>query len=129
MRVGFFAAANSLAEKLAAGALPPEKASVAPTLIFNLKLDAALRNLDDQELALAVDILLFRSLHVEATRLPWGLFAEFGPSERNAAKPRAPTAAHKYVEATGSSEKLGEDSAATLNRGAAWLREFLAAQF
>ena len=42
IRVGFFAAANSLAEKLAAGALPPEKAAIAPTLIFNLKLDAAL---------------------------------------------------------------------------------------
>jgi carbon starvation protein len=42
VRVGFFAAANSLADKLAAGALPPEKAAIAPTLIFNLRLDAAL---------------------------------------------------------------------------------------
>ena len=41
-RVGFLAAANSLADKLAAGALPPEKAAIAPTLIFNLRLDAAL---------------------------------------------------------------------------------------
>jgi carbon starvation protein len=41
-RVGFLAAAHSLADKLAAGSLPPEKAAVAPTLIFNLQLDAAL---------------------------------------------------------------------------------------
>ncbi len=40
LRVGFFAAANGLAEKLAAGALPPDKAAVAPQLIFNQQLDA-----------------------------------------------------------------------------------------
>lgn len=39
-RVGFFAAANDMAAKLAAGALPPEKAAVAPQLIFNQHLDA-----------------------------------------------------------------------------------------
>ncbi len=42
IRVGFFAAANDLATKLAAGALPPEKAVVAPQLIFNQQLDAYL---------------------------------------------------------------------------------------
>jgi carbon starvation protein len=42
MRVGFFAAANDLAAKLASGALPPEKAAVAPQLIFNQQLDAYL---------------------------------------------------------------------------------------
>jgi carbon starvation protein len=42
VRVGFFAAAHSLSDKLAAGTLPPAKAAVAPTLIFNLQLDAAL---------------------------------------------------------------------------------------
>jgi len=42
IRVGFFAAANNLSAKLAAGVLPPEKAAVAPTMIFNLQLDAAL---------------------------------------------------------------------------------------
>ena len=41
-RVGFLAAARDLADKLAAGALPPEKAAVAPHLIFNQQLDAAL---------------------------------------------------------------------------------------
>ncbi len=40
VRVGFFAAANDMAAKLAAGALPPEKAAVAPQLIFNQHLDA-----------------------------------------------------------------------------------------
>lgn len=39
VRVGFMAAANDLAAKLAAGTLPPEKASVAPQLIFNQQLD------------------------------------------------------------------------------------------
>ncbi|HZV99682.1 MAG TPA: carbon starvation CstA family protein [Methylophilaceae bacterium] len=39
-RVGFFAAANDMAAKLAAGVLPPEKAAVAPQLIFNQHLDA-----------------------------------------------------------------------------------------
>ena len=42
IRVGFFAAANDLSTKLAAGILPPEKAAVAPRLIFNQHLDAYL---------------------------------------------------------------------------------------
>jgi carbon starvation protein len=41
-RVGFFAAANDMASKLASGLLPPEKAAVAPQLIFNQHLDAYL---------------------------------------------------------------------------------------
>jgi carbon starvation protein len=39
IRIGFFAAANDLATKLAAGILPPDKAAVAPQLIFNQRLD------------------------------------------------------------------------------------------
>ena len=42
VRIGFLSAAHSLSDKLAAGTLPPEKAAVAPTLIFNLQLDAVL---------------------------------------------------------------------------------------
>jgi carbon starvation protein len=42
IRVGFFAAANDLSAKLAAGVLPTEKAAVAPQLIFNQQLDAYL---------------------------------------------------------------------------------------
>ncbi len=39
-RLGFFAAAEDLSNKLAAGQLSPEKAAVAPQLIFNQQLDA-----------------------------------------------------------------------------------------
>jgi carbon starvation protein len=42
VRIGLLAAANELAGKLATGVLPPEKAAVAPQLIFNQRLDAAL---------------------------------------------------------------------------------------
>jgi len=42
IRIGFFAAANEMSAKLEAGLLPPEKASIAPQLIFNLHLDAVL---------------------------------------------------------------------------------------
>jgi carbon starvation protein len=41
-RVGFLAAADQLASKLAAGQLPAEQAAVAPQLIFNQRLDAVL---------------------------------------------------------------------------------------
>ena len=41
-RIGFFAAASDLSAKLASGGLPPEKALVAPQLIFNLHLDGYL---------------------------------------------------------------------------------------
>ncbi len=40
IRVGFFSAAHDLTTKLVSGALPPEKADIAPQLIFNLQLDA-----------------------------------------------------------------------------------------
>ena len=42
IRVGFFAAANDLSNKLASGVLPADKAAVAPQLIFNQHLDAYL---------------------------------------------------------------------------------------
>ena len=42
LRVGFFAHANDLAAKLAAGSLPEAMAAAAPRLIFNDRLDAAL---------------------------------------------------------------------------------------
>ncbi len=38
--IGLFAAARDLSDKLAAGILPPERAAVAPQLIFNQQLDA-----------------------------------------------------------------------------------------
>ena len=42
VRIGFIAAANDLAAKLAAGVLAPERAAVAPQLIFNQRLEAVL---------------------------------------------------------------------------------------
>jgi carbon starvation protein len=42
VRVSFLAGANDLADKLAAGALSAKQAAVAPQLIFNQRLDAAL---------------------------------------------------------------------------------------
>ena len=42
VRVGFLAAAGKAASQLAAGALPPAQAAVAPQLIFNQRLDAVL---------------------------------------------------------------------------------------
>jgi len=42
VRVGFLAAADQLAQKLAEGTLPAAQAAVAPQLIFNQRLDAAL---------------------------------------------------------------------------------------
>lgn len=42
VRVGFFAAANDMSSKLAAGLLPADKAAVAQQLIFNQHLDAYL---------------------------------------------------------------------------------------
>jgi len=41
-RVGFLAAARDLGDRLASGSLSPEKAAVAPQLIFNQQLDAVL---------------------------------------------------------------------------------------
>ncbi len=42
VRIGFFAAADNLAEKLSLGKLPPEKAAIAPKLILNMQIDGAL---------------------------------------------------------------------------------------
>ena len=42
VRVGFLAAANQMAARLAAGTLPAAQAAVAPQLIFNQRLDAVL---------------------------------------------------------------------------------------
>jgi carbon starvation protein len=42
IRIGFLAAANDMAQKLAAGTLPAAKAAVAPQLILNQRIDAGL---------------------------------------------------------------------------------------
>jgi carbon starvation protein len=42
VRIGFLAAANDLSNQHAAGLLPPDKAAIAPKLIFNFQLDAVI---------------------------------------------------------------------------------------
>lgn len=70
-RVGFFAAANDLSTKLAAGVLPPEKAAVAPQLIFNQQLDAWLALLFAALLWIIIlDMLRVISRHVRGLPVP-----------------------------------------------------------
>jgi carbon starvation protein len=59
-RIGFFAHARDLADKLAAGVLPPELAAQAPQLIFNDRLNASLTIL----LMLLAWIVVFDMLRV-----------------------------------------------------------------
>jgi carbon starvation protein len=71
VRIGFFAAANDLAAKLAAGALPPDKAAVAPQLIFNQRLDAVLAMFFAGLLWLIVaDMLRVCFRHLKGKRVP-----------------------------------------------------------
>lgn len=71
IRVGFFAAAADMETKLAAGALPPEKATVAPQLIYNLNLDAALTLFFVSLLWLIVlDTVRVCSRHLAGKRVP-----------------------------------------------------------
>jgi len=70
-RIGFLAAANSLSDKLAAGVLPPDKAAVAPQLIFNLQLDAVLALFFAALLWLIViDMLRVCLRHLQGKRVP-----------------------------------------------------------
>ncbi len=70
-RVGFFASANDLSSKLAAGLLPPEKAAVAPQLIFNQHLDAWLALLFATLLWIIIfDMLRVISRHVRGLPVP-----------------------------------------------------------
>jgi carbon starvation protein len=62
VRVGFLAAADQLAGKLAAGTLSPEQAAVAPQLIFNQRLDAVL--------AVLLTVLLWIVI-VDTLRVSW----------------------------------------------------------
>jgi carbon starvation protein len=71
LRVGFFAAANDLSAKLAAGSLPPEKAAVAPQLIFNQHLDAWLTLFFVTVLWVVItDMLRVCSRHLAAKSVP-----------------------------------------------------------
>jgi carbon starvation protein len=65
VRVGFLAAAQDKAAKLAAGALSPGDAAVAPQLIFNLHLDVALTAF----FVIALWVIVFDMLRVSARHL------------------------------------------------------------
>jgi carbon starvation protein len=62
VRVGFFAAANDMADKLSSGALPAAKAKFAPQLIFNQQLDAWLTLI----FVLVLWVVIFDMLRVAA---------------------------------------------------------------
>jgi carbon starvation protein len=70
-RLGFFAAADDLSQKLASGVLPPEKAAVAPQLIFNQQLDAWLALLFAALLWIIIlDMLRMASRHLRGLPVP-----------------------------------------------------------
>jgi carbon starvation protein len=85
-KIGFLAGAADLAAKLAAGALPPEKAAVAGKLIFNQRLDAGLT-----AFFLAVLWLVIADMLRTAWRVQRGVAA---PS-----RTEAPYQRSRYVEA------------------------------
>ena len=71
LRIGFFAAADDLAAKLAAGTLPPEKAAVAPQLIFNQQLDAWLTTFFVVLLwVIIIDMLRVCLFHLQGRAVP-----------------------------------------------------------
>ncbi len=70
-RIGFFAAADDLSQKLASGVLTPEKAAVAPQLIFNQQLDAWLALLFAALLWIIIlDMLRMASRHLRGLPVP-----------------------------------------------------------
>ncbi|MBK7250386.1 MAG: carbon starvation protein A [Gammaproteobacteria bacterium] len=68
--VGFFAAARELTAKLAAGALPPERAAIAPQLIFNQQLDGWMTAFFLVLVWVVVIDTLYRCLRREAVGAP-----------------------------------------------------------
>jgi carbon starvation protein len=71
IRVGFFAAANDMSAKLVNGSLPPDRAKVAPQLIFNLHLDAWLTMFFVTVLwVIVLDMLRMSSRHLAGKPIP-----------------------------------------------------------
>ena len=71
VRVGFLAAADDMAAKLYNGVLPPEKAAVAPQLIFNQHLDAYLTLFFVVVLWVVIfDMLRLSARHLAGKRVP-----------------------------------------------------------
>jgi carbon starvation protein len=70
VKIGFFAAARDLSDKLAAGILPPDRAAVAPQLIFNQQLDGWLTAFFLAVVWIIVlDMLRSCSLHLSGRRV------------------------------------------------------------
>ena len=80
-KLGFFAAANDLTAKLARGALAPERAAIAPKLIFNQQLDGFLTIF----FALVLWIVVLDALRVclrqwQGKSVPRGVEADYLPT-------------------------------------------------
>lgn len=81
VRIGFFAAANDLSVKLAAGTLPADKAAIAPQLIFNQHLDAWLTLFFVSVLWLVIlDMLRMCARHLNGKPVPQFSEAPHEPS-------------------------------------------------
>jgi carbon starvation protein len=85
-KLGFFAAAQDMAAKLAAGALPPERAAVAPQLIFNQNLDGWLTAFFTLVLWIViVDMLRVAYRRMRGYDVPTGSEAPYAVSQLNGA--------------------------------------------
>jgi carbon starvation protein len=85
---GFFAGAADLADKLANGVLPPDRAAIAPTLIFNQQLDGWLTAFFTIVLWIViVDMLRIAYLRVIGRPLPASAEAPYVQSQLNPALP------------------------------------------
>jgi carbon starvation protein len=85
-RHGFFAGAQDLAAKLAAGTLPPDRVASAPTLIFNQNLDGWLTVFFTLVLWIViVDMLRIAYYRISGKPVPMGAEAPYVPSQLNGA--------------------------------------------
>ena len=86
VHIGLFAAADDLAAKLAANALPAERAAVAPQLIFNQRLDAWLAMLFTAILWFVIlDMVRICARALRGQRVPLSSEAPYRASRLNAA--------------------------------------------
>jgi carbon starvation protein len=91
VHIGLFAAASDMAAKLAAGALPPERAAVAPQLIFNQRLDAWLAMLFTAILWFVIlDMVRICLRSLRGQRVPANSEAPYRPSRLNVTAAASP---------------------------------------
>jgi carbon starvation protein len=90
VHLGLFAAANELAAKLAAGTLSPERAAVAPQLIFNQRLDGWLAMLFTAILWFVIlDMVRISSRRLRGQSVPASSEAPYRPSRLDAVRAQA----------------------------------------